>query len=229
MIYVVEIVLLERMEPKMELNGINSAVSNIETKNYAQDKTVNKTATEEKAADKVSEEGVVFEKSTEPAKKATYSINKMTPEERASFVKQLEEDIAARKQSFIDMVTQMFTGQGKTFAIANGQNSEDDLWKMLASGDFEVDEATKAQAQKDISEDGYWGIAQTSQRLFDFAMALAGDDEGKMKQMQEAMETGFKQATGTWGKDLPDISQNTLDAANKLFNDYYESKKTVTE
>lgn len=213
----------------MDLNAINTVASSVDTKNYAQDKNVKKVVTEEKAAEKVSEEGAVYEKTSEPEKKATYSINKMTPEERASFVKKLEEDVAARKQSFVDMVTQMFTGQGKTIAIADGQNSEDALWKMLASGDFEVDAATKAQAQEDISENGYWGISQTSQRLFDFAMALAGDDEGKMKQMQEAMEKGFKQATGTWGKDLPEISQKTFDAANKLFDDYYESKKTVTE
>ena len=42
------------------------------------------------------------------------------------------------------------------------------------------------------------------------------------------MEKGFKQATGAWGRDLPSISQQTLDAANKLFDDYYKSKETVT-
>lgn len=39
---------------------------------------------------------------------------------------------------------------------------------FLASGNFTVDAATKAQAQADIAEDGYWGVSQTSQRLFDF-------------------------------------------------------------
>ena len=32
-----------------------------------------------------------------------------------------------------------------------------------------------------FSEDGYWGVKQTSSRIFDFAMALAGDDEEKMQ------------------------------------------------
>ena len=89
-----------------------------------------------------------------------------------------------------------------------------------------MDEAAKAQAQEDISEDGYWGVKQTSQRLFDFASALAGDDEDKMRQMQSAMEKGFKQATSAWGRDLPDISNQTLDAANKLFEEYYKSKQS---
>lgn len=56
------------------------------------------------------------------------------------------------------------------------------------------------------------------------ASALAGDDVEKMQKMQEAMQKGFKQATAAWGKSLPSISQQTMDAANKLFDDYYKSK-----
>ena len=111
--------------------------------------------------------------------------------------------------------------QAKTFSVANDENA---MWKFLASGDYTVDAATKEQAQKDISEDGYWGVKQTSQRLFDFASALAGDDVNKMKQMQSAMMKGYKQAQGAWGTELPSISQETVDAANKLFDDYYASK-----
>ena len=85
-----------------------------------------------------------------------------------------------------------------------------------------------AQAKEDVSEDGYWGVKQTSQRLFDFASALAGDDVEKMKEMQAAMEKGFKQATKAWGEDLPGICNDTLSAANKLFDDYYTSKNSET-
>ena len=49
-----------------------------------------------------------------------------------------------------------------------------------------------------------------------------------MKKMQEAMEKGFKQATKSWGGKLPGISQDTLAAANKLFDDYYNSKGVQT-
>ena len=42
----------------------------------------------------------------------------------------------------------MMTGQAATASVANGTNS-DDIWKFLAKGDFTVDAATKAQAQKD--------------------------------------------------------------------------------
>ena len=80
--------------------------------------------------------------------------------------------------------------------------------------------------QGDISENGYWGVKQTSERIFSFAQALAGDDEEKMTKMKEAFEKGFKEATKTWGKKLPDISQNTRDAVLKKFDDYFAGKNS---
>jgi hypothetical protein len=171
-------------------------------------------------------EGVVYEKSSEQtdSSKATYSVNKMSAEDRAALVQQLKADQESRQNQLISIVQQMLTGQAKTFATAS-----DDMWKFLASGDYTVDAQTKAQAQADISEDGYYGVKQTSQRLFDFACALAGDDVDKLKEMQEAMQKGYEEATGSWGKDLPDICKQTLDAANQLFEDYYSSVSDDSE
>lgn len=166
-------------------------------------------------------EAATYEKSDNSEKKATYSINKMSAEDRANLVSQLKADQEAREQSLINLVQQTIGKQAKAFGIASGS---DGMWRFIASGNYTVDAATKAQAQKDISDDGYWGVKQTSQRLFDFASALAGDDVDKMHEMQKAMAKGFKQATKSWGRELPDISNATFDAANKLFEEYYESK-----
>ena len=167
-------------------------------------------------------ESATYQKGTaEP--KATYSINKMSKEERAALVNQLKADSEQRQSQFLDIVRKTISGQVGAFGKAN----DDSIWRTLASGNFTVDAATKAQAQKDIGEDGYWGVKQTAQRLFDFASALAGDDVDKMKEMQAAMEKGFKQATKSWGGKLPGISHDTLSAANQLFDDYYKSKESV--
>jgi hypothetical protein len=37
--------------------------------------------------------------------------------------------------------------------------------------------------------------------------------------MRSAFEKGFKEATKTWGKELPDISKQTYDAVMKGFDD----------
>lgn len=161
------------------ISGVSAA-----TQQYADYSSVTSKQAEKKATETTSaNNGVVYEKS-EPAStnKATYSINKMSDADRAALVKQLKADQASREQQITSLVHKMMSGQAKTYGQAT------DMWKFLASGDYTVDAATKAQAQKDISEDGYWGVKQTSQRLFDFACALAGDDVDKMKEMQAAVE-----------------------------------------
>ena len=176
--------------------GVNTTgLLNTQTEVYASYKndavTKNETAAKKDSTAKTEEKnesGVVYDKSdsSKDNKKATYSINKMSAEDRAALVQQMKADTQSRQQQLISIVQKMMTGQAATSSVANGTNS-DDIWKFLAKGDFTVDAATKAQAQKDISEDGYYGVKQTSERLFDFASALAGDDVEKMKKMQTAI------------------------------------------
>lgn len=157
----------------------------------------------------------VYEKGSAQDNKATYSINKMSAEDRAALVQQLKQDQLDRQNQLADIVRKMFSDQAgvsKLSELFTPENLKD------------VSQADIDKAKEDISEDGYWGIKQTSQRLFDFASALAGDDPEKMKEMQEAMEKGFKEATGAWGDELPEICKETLGAANKMFEEYYASK-----
>lgn len=202
----------------MKVTGTTGAYAAYGTTAAAYDAAAKTEATSKTEDTAKAEPGVVYEKS-ETTKNGLYSINKMSSEDRAALVSQLKADQANRQAQLASLVSQMMKGQATTFA-----KTDDAMWKFLAGGNFTVDPATKAQAQADIAEDGYWGVKQTSQRLFDFASALAGDDVEKMKEMQAAMEKGFKQATKTWGRELPGICQDTIAAANKLFDDYYASK-----
>lgn len=177
---------------------------------------------------KTENQAAVFEKTKqEDTSKEPYKINKMSKEDRAALVKALKEEVEARQKQFLDLVKQSLTGQGEKIAIAT--DNMDGIWKALAKGNFTVSEEVKKQAQEDISEKGYWGVEQTSKRMFEHASALAGDDVEQMKAMQKAMEKGYKEATKAWGKELPDISKKTLEAANKLFEDYYKSKGVTSD
>lgn len=195
------------------------------TTNYSKTSVLPEKETKTESAEKAAADGVIYEKSEEKTDKSTYKINRMSAEDRNKIADQLRSEAEQRQQQLVNLVQKTLSGQVNSYGIA----TEDDIWKTLASGNFTVDPATKAQAQEDISEDGYWGVKQTSQRLFDFASALAGDDVDKMKEMQAAMEKGFKQATKTWGRELPSICSDTINAANQLFEDYYKSKEVITE
>ncbi len=184
---------------------------------------------EKEKASSATQPGVIYEKQDASAqaksgKDDEKAIYKKSKEDRAALVQQLKAAEEQQRNNLISIVQKTLQGQVGAYGTAKG----DDFWRQLAGGNFKVDAATKAQAQKDISEDGYYGVKQTSQRLFDFASALAGDDVDKMKEMQKAMEKGFKQATKTWGRELPAICKETMNAANKLFEDYYSSKEKGT-
>ena len=144
-------------------------------------------------------------------------ITKMSKSDRAALVQSLKDDLNNQMSRFTSMMTQTFQKQGITAASLQGDN----FWKFMASGNYTVDAKTKAEAEEAISEDGFWGVKQTSQRIFDFAAALAGDDVETMKKMQAAVEKGFEQAGAAWGGELPSISGETHEAVNKLFDDYY--------
>lgn len=188
------------------ISGVSNAL-----RQYADYSSAKKTDTSA-SAEKTTAEAASGEKNTS-------SVGKMSESDRVALVSQLKADLANQEQQFTSYVSKMLGGQAAISTQAS------DLWKFLASGNYTVDAAISEQAQKDISEDGYWGFSQTSQRLFDFACALAGDDVEKMKEMQAAVEKGYRQATGAWGKELPGICKDTYDATNKLFDDYYASKE----
>jgi hypothetical protein len=147
----------------------------------------------------------------------TKVTKKMSDAERAELVKSLKADLDNQTTRFTNMMMQMFQKQGITGLKAGS----DSFWRQIASGNFTVDAKTKAEAQEAISEDGYWGVKQTSQRIFDFAKALAGDDVEQMKKMQAAVEKGFGQAKSAWGGELPSISGETYNAVSDLFDEYY--------
>lgn len=149
----------------------------------------------------------------------TYS-SKMTDSERAEVVAKLKSDSQRQIDSFKSMVQDMFQKQG--LAVKNS----DDIWSMLASGNYTVDQATADKAKSLISEDGYWGVDQTSDRIVEMAKALSGGDEEGMNKMLAAFEKGYKQAAKSWGRELPDISKQTYDAVQQKFKDYQNSLKS---
>lgn len=191
----------------MSVNGITSVTDAYSTyaASYTKSADVNSTAS---TGTTVTEEaGAVYEPSAE-----AQAITKKTYTPDADLVAKLKADADARTAQFRSLVENMLLGQGKSYNNAN------DIWSILSSGDFTVDPATKAQAQADIAEDGYWGVSQTSQRILDFATALTGGDPDKIEEMRSAFEKGFKQAQETWGGELPEISQKTYEAVMAGFD-----------
>ncbi|MEE4253676.1 MAG: hypothetical protein V2I50_06490 [Desulfuromusa sp.] len=91
---------------------------------------------------------------------------------------------------------------------------EQGLTLQFSTGDGEVNfnTMTQEEAQELVSEDGYFGVEKTSQRIVDFAINGFGNDPSKLQEMKDAIDQGFLEAQNAFGGALPEISQQTYDA-----------------
>ena len=79
-----------------------------------------------------------------------------------------------------------------------------------------ISELSQDEAAELVSEDGLFGIEQTSQRIADFVIEGAGGDEDKLRAGREGMLKGFQMAEDMWGGELPEISQTTMAKATEM-------------
>ncbi len=156
------------------------------------------------------DEAAVYEKS--PADKKVHKRDQATIDRLLS-----EAETGANRLR--DLVERMLLRQGETF------DKSTNIYSLLREGKVQVDEETRLQAQKDIAVDGYWGVEQTSERLFSFAKALTGGDPAQADAMLAAVKKGFEKAEKAWGGELPQISRDTLDRTISKFESWRDSIK----
>lgn len=184
----------------MSVNGISNVNSSYENKSAAKTKT-NSSSQAEQAKTPENSTAAVYEKSEQSTEtKKIYSRDQVT-------IDRLKADADRRTQGLRDLVRKLLLAQGETFTDST------DIYSLLREGKVQVDEDTRLQAQKDVAEDGYWGVEQTSDRMVDFAKALSGGDKSKANDLIDAVKKGFDEATKAWGGDLPEISKRTMDSA----------------
>lgn len=179
-----------------------------------------KDVTASESATETSDVGVVYE----PSKETTQTSAKKNAKVDSETIAKLKADADQRLSQLKGIVEQLITKQGKTSETVS-------IWSQFRQGVLDgtitVDEATAKQAQEDISEDGYWGVKQTSERILDFAKALTGGDSSKVEDIRTAIEKGFSEAAKLWGDELPEISQKTHDAVMKGLDEW--AKQSTVE
>ncbi|MDY0389345.1 MAG: hypothetical protein RBQ88_00360 [Desulfobulbus oligotrophicus] len=99
-----------------------------------------------------------------------------------------------------DLVANLLREQGVNTTIATG------------SGEISLEALTVEEAQELVSEDGYFGVEQTSERIFQFAIGLAGGNPSHIDAVKKGIDQGFAEAKKAFGGWLPDISYTTYDA-----------------
>ena len=160
---------------------------------------------------KAADTAAVYEKTTTEKKDSANKIYN-----RDAVVAQLKADQENRAASMQNLVEKLLGKQKGTFDLANSTNLAATFRQAVQFASPE----DIAKAQADIAEDGYWGVNKTSDRLVSMAIALAGGDTDKADELKNAITKGFKKATAAWGEKLPQLCQDTYDAAMKKMDDW---------
>ena len=211
----------------MDINSISSVGSTYEAGSSYEESKVTEQAKETATA--ASEKGAVYEKENTTQTDSTKQIYSNNTTDYKKIADQLRADADYRKQQMVNLVAQTLGKQANSQSIVDLFNGKAEPGKGLKSiyESMKVDQATIDQAKRDISEDGYWGVKQTSDRLVDMAIALSGNDPSKADLLMNAIKKGYEQATAAWGDKLPDISKQTLDATMEKMEQW--KKGTITD
>ncbi len=140
----------------------------------------------------------------------------------------LKADIETSQQTMLNIMIQALQDTNDKL-----QGWLDDGTGILNFGGVQIDAArfgmpevatNPEDAAKAVADGGEWSVDAVSNRIFDLASAIAGDDPEKLQMMRNAVEEGFKQARAAWKdatgqSDMPDITSKTYDSLMSKFDD----------
>ena len=82
-----------------------------------------------------------------------------------------------------------------------------------------ITELSSTEAKSLISDNGFFSIAETSQRVSSFVIKLAGDNVEALQETRVGLEEGFFKAEVLWGGNLPEISYQTQRETLKIVDE----------
>ncbi len=152
-----------------------------------------------------------------------YSGKEEFTAQRKEEVKALQEEHQASKEanisqllSSLQAVIEKRAEGSKSFEVQYEEFQsflQDIAYECKAIANLSQDEATEL-----VSEDGFFGVTQTSERIANFVILGSGGDENLLRAGREGVLQGLKDAEALWGGKLPDISYATIDKAVELID-----------
>ena len=157
------------------------------------------------------------------AQKASTALGKLTTEQ----VDTLKDGINKSYQLMIKTLTEQNAKLQGYLDEGIGQLNFDGI--LFGTDKFALPPVgtTPEEAAAAVGEGGAYSVDSVATRIMDMATAIAGGDPEKLKQMQSAVEEGFKQAGLVWkdamGQDeMPQITKDTQNEITNRFNKLYE-------
>ena len=129
------------------------------------------------------------------------------------------------------------------FVNSNGGAQGQAFWAMSAGGkatsgggvnvkDLMGSDEARAKAKELIGEDGYYGVKRTTDRIMEFAKALAGSgaSEKTINDLRKGVQAGFDAVSKMYGgfDKLPQVSKDTYSAVMKEFDNWTSGAKVAS-
>ncbi len=165
----------------------------------------------------------VNESASETAKAKVVGAH--SQEIKMSFTEKISADEAAELRAKISENAHAMMFNSTTLQANIAETRDDfasqykDFQSFLGSIGYEgkpIAELSQSEAAELVSEDGLFGIKQTSERIANFVIQGSNGNEDRMRAGREGMLQGFKEAEAMWGDELPEISQKTMQAAIEM-------------
>ena len=86
-------------------------------------------------------------------------------------------------------------------------------------------ELSSDEAKDLVSEEGFFGVKNTSDRVAGFVLSFAGDDLDILQKGRDGVVQGFEEAKKMFGGELPEISYKTQERTLALIDEKMNSLK----
>ena len=143
----------------------------------------------------------------------TNFTEKISSDEAAELRAQISQNAQEMMMSSVSIQTNVLSTQD------DFTKNYEDFQSFLSGIGYEgkpIAELSQSEAAELVSEDGIFGIKQTSERIANFVINGSNGDEDRMRAGREGMIQGFKEAEAMWGGELPEISQKTMAKAIEM-------------
>lgn len=149
-----------------------------------------------------------------------------TSVERVRELKEARENI--REQQYAQIMTQLQVQlNGASSRKDDVQSNHEAFQSFLKEIGYEgknIAELSQEEAADLVSEDGFFGIKQTSERIAQFVIMGANGDEERFRAGREGILRGFEQAEKLWGGKLPDMAYETIQKAVEMVDEQMRSQ-----
>lgn len=122
-------------------------------------------------------------------------------------------------------LTGLIDQQNDVLSFLNGGTSDGLTLSDLGYQGKPILQLSQDEATQLVSEDGFFGVTQTSDRVAGFVLSFSGDDLDILQKGREGIVKGFEEAEKLFGGQLPEISYKTQERTLALIDEKIKSLK----